>query len=258
MFFLLSKLLTFLLKPLVYVAVLLTLGVWSKHKKRAKVYTLSAWVLLLFFSNSMIVNGLFGWYEGNPTPFDSLRPPYRFGVVLTGVADVYRKPYDRTYFQKGADRATHALQLYRMGYVQSLIISGETGRLESTGESEAERLRAFFLMAGIPDSALKIETESKNTYQNAINTHRILDSLNALMEPVVLITSGFHMKRASGCFSAAGIQHVCFSTDFFAPAEVYGWRPDQWLLPSASAVLKWEILLKEWFGILVYSLAGYM
>lgn len=257
MFFLISKLLTFFIKPLVYVAVLLLCAVFTSRPEKARRFGFSALILLLLFSNPLLINATFKLYEGEPTPFASIKPPYTYGVILTGVADVYRKPNDRTYFQKGADRATHALQLIRMGFVHKLLISGETGKLESTNESEAERLKAFFIMAGIPDSLLLIETQSKNTYQNARFTYQILDSLKALDAPVLLITSGFHMPRASACFTAAGVPHSCFKTDFFAPSEVYGWRPDQWLVPSAAAIVKWEILLKEWFGLLAYTLAGY-
>ena len=38
---------------------------------------------------------------------------HEIGIVLTGVTNLSKTAYDRTFFNKGADRITHALQLYR-------------------------------------------------------------------------------------------------------------------------------------------------
>ena len=40
--------------------------------------------------------------------------PHELGIVLTGATLPFRIPDDRVYFQRGADRVIHTVQLYKL------------------------------------------------------------------------------------------------------------------------------------------------
>ncbi|MGB4399127.1 MAG: YdcF family protein, partial [Daejeonella sp.] len=110
---------------------------------------------------------------------------------------------DRVFFGKGADRVVHAIQLYKAGKIKRIIISGGSGALVGKKVPEAEHLKKVFLFSGVPDSVLYIESESRNTVENARFSKRLIDSLQ-LQPKFLLVTSAFHMPRAMGCFQKAG------------------------------------------------------
>ncbi len=92
---------------------------------------------------------------------------HEIGIVLTGVTNLNKTATDRTFFNKGADRITHALQLYRMGKIKKILITGGQGLNPVNPQSEAELLQRFLIMTGMPESDILIEDQSKNTAQNA-------------------------------------------------------------------------------------------
>src|SRR5690606_42013287 len=116
MFFYLSQFLSFLLMPLTIVLLLLITGqIWSKKAVGRKII-LTGLILLLFFTNQYLANYAMYIWEPEFKPIDSL-PEYEMAIVLTGVTNLDKTVYDRTFFNKGADRATHAMQLYKLGKV---------------------------------------------------------------------------------------------------------------------------------------------
>jgi uncharacterized SAM-binding protein YcdF (DUF218 family) len=257
LFFVLSKWLAIFTRPFTYVVLL---GLWAllshKRSRKRKLITISG-ILLLVFSNPLLINKVFRWYEGQPTEMSTLIPPYDCGILLTGVVDIYREPADRVYFMKGADRATHSLQLYQEGIISRILITGENARIISDGTSEAEILKKFFLSNGVPERDLLIEARAKNTRQNALYSAQLLDSLGFNKEKILLITSGFHMKRSEACFRKVGLPCTPFRVDFFAP-QTTRWTVEEIIWPSADALVKWNILTKEWVGLLSYKMAGYI
>lgn len=257
MFFVLSKLLAVFIKPLTYVVLLGLAAMLSKKPVLKQRLIVISFCLLVFFSNPLLVNSIFKWYEGSPTEMKQLSPTYDFGILLTGVVDLYREPADRVYFMKGADRATHTLQLYKQRVIKKIIITGENARIISDGRSEAEVLAQFFRINGVPETDLLLEAKSKNTHQNALFTADLLDSLGHNRQNLLLITSGFHMKRSEACFLKVGLYCSTFRVDFFAPQTIR-WSLEDTVWPSADAMVKWNILIKEWVGLVSYKIAGFI
>lgn len=123
MFFYLAQFLTFLAMPLTLVIICLCLGlVWRKQKK-GKLVSILGLVLLLFFCNSFLSNTAMYLWEPAFRPIATL-PTYEVGIVLTGVTNLDKTAYDRTFFNKGADRATQAVQLYKLQKLTKILITG--------------------------------------------------------------------------------------------------------------------------------------
>src|SRR5690606_26139788 len=119
-------------------------------------------ILLWFFSNQFIANQAMLAWEPEFKSFSEVEN-HEIAIVLTGVTNLSKTAYDRTFFNKGADRITHALQLYRMGKIKKILITGGQGFNPVNPQSEAEVLKRFLLMAGVPDTDVMIEDEAKNT-----------------------------------------------------------------------------------------------
>lgn len=256
MFFILSKTLFYILMPMTWIVGLLAYSFLTKVTHRKKRAVKIAFILLVFFSNNLIVNEAIRAWEISTVPIATLAP-HEVAVVLTGVTDTERQPKDRVYFSKGADRILHPLQLYKMGKVKYILISGGSGQLVNRKQnaSEADELASILKLAGVPDSAIILENQSRNTRENAVFSARILQQ-RFPGKSYLLVTSAFHMRRAEGCFRKAGVPVTAFTTDFYsAPRK---WTPDYWLLPSEGALGKWSTLWHEWIGYVSYWVAGYL
>jgi uncharacterized SAM-binding protein YcdF (DUF218 family) len=97
-------------------------------------------------------------------------------------------------------RSVYAVRAWREGGWRVVLISGG-----STGGEEpaAERMGEFMMSQGIPVSVIRVETESHSTRENALKSKLILDKLAGRK---VLMTSDYHMFRATHAFRKAGIE----------------------------------------------------
>ncbi len=252
MFYWLSKTLDLLLAPTTWLFALL---VWALLTKRPRRRKRLLWTLLLSFwvlTNRPLANWALGAWEVDPTPFSEVET-HQYGVLLTGISDGQKEPNDRIYLVQGADRVTHSLQLWREGKIEQLLITGGDGAAGGSLPSEAVQLAELLSLMGMPDSVMIVEPKALNTYQNAVNAKAYLDSLGlGEQEEVVLITSGFHMRRAKACFSKQGIMVLPFACDYRTqPAGgIKGLFPDQ------EGLRRWTVLFREMFGLLVYKVTG--
>ena len=103
--------------------------------------------------------------------------PHELGIVLTGSTIPMLKPDDRVYFHRGADRVTHTVQLYKLGLIKKILISGGTGALTNVDEPEADKFKKVMVMMGVPDGDIMIENQTRNTYESAVAVRKMLDSL---------------------------------------------------------------------------------
>jgi uncharacterized SAM-binding protein YcdF (DUF218 family) len=106
-------------------------------------------------------------------------------------------------------RAQHAAALYRRGLAAHVICSGGIG---ANPPAEAAVACGRLAELGIPQAALILESQSRNTEQNARETARIMRAYG--WHSAVLATDGFHLFRATQMFEHAGV------TTYPSPAEV--------------------------------------
>jgi uncharacterized SAM-binding protein YcdF (DUF218 family) len=256
MFFYLSQFLSFLAMPLTIISVLIAVGAIYLKKKWGKRSLWTGIILLWFFSNPFIANQAMLAWEPDFKDFNAIGN-HEYGIVLTGVTNISKTAYDRTFFNKGADRITHALQLYRMGKIKKILITGGQGLNPVNSQTEAETLERFLLMTGVPSEDILIEDQAKNTAQNAQFSKDFLDK-NGIdsSQEFVLITSAFHMYRAKACFDKVGLKTETFPTDYYSHETKYDLSAFSY--PSPSSIDNWHKLVKEWIGIIVYKLVGYI
>ncbi|MFC3978446.1 YdcF family protein [Belliella kenyensis] len=217
---------------------------------------LSGIVLLLFFSNQFISNWAMNQWEPDVKSFSSI-PTYEWGIVLTGVTNLNKEVNDRTFFNKGADRATHAIQLYKLGKIKRILITGGVGLNPQSPFAEAALLKNVMVIAGVPEEDIVLEGKAKNTRQNALFTKEILDQMQIPTgQKHLLITSAFHMRRSKGCFDKVKINTDTFPVDYYGHSNKYD--IPSLLYPDPYAIFKWQKLFNEWVGITMYKIVGYV
>jgi len=255
MFFFLSKTLSYLIRPLVIICACLLLSWLVRSERWKKRLFLAGTLLLLFFSNEFIVNEAMHAWEVQVTPFTELQRKYEYGILLCGVVKSEVGPKDRVYVGSAADRINHTLQLYKMGYIKKVLISGGSGRLIDIGEREADELSSLLQLMGVPVEDILIENNSRNTHESAIEVKKLLEEKSS-PDQCLLITSANHMRRSVACFAKAGWPMDTFSTDFLSHYRKFSF--DVLFIPKIEALSSWNVLIKEWTGYTIYWIMGYI
>ncbi len=253
MFFLLSKLLQYLVSPLFWIVALFVLGLLLRNQAKKRLAFRTGLVLLLFFTNPFLSNEAWLAWEPEAVLMKDV-PTYDAGIVLTGVTEVNKSPHDRVHYQEGAERILDAIQLYKMGKLKKIIISGGSGAIKDVERTEASNLQQTALYASVPAADILLEERSRNTRENAQFTKELLQTQPQLRK-LLLITSAFHMRRAQGCFEKVGLKPDTFPVDFQTHDRSF--HLDDLLIPNPEALQQWSKLIHEWVGYVTYKLLGY-
>lgn len=255
MFFFLSKTLGYLARPLVIVCILFLTAWLVKRPKVRRLFLYAGIFAMILFSNEFIANEAMRAWEIEPTRFVKIPREYAYGIVLSGATKTEVGPDDRVYIASAADRVNHTLQLYKMGRIKKILISGGSGRLVDVGEREANELATLFRLMGVPSANILVDNESRNTHESAILVKQMLEG-KARPADCLLITSGYHMRRSLACFEKVGFHMDTFSADIRSHQRSFSF--DILMIPKVEAILVWQSLLKEWTGYVAYWMAGYI
>ncbi len=253
MFFIISKVLDFLLSPVIWVIFLLLMGL--RNKPGSKRMLVAASVILLMTTNPFISNLAVSLWEVPAYSHTRINAPYEVGVLLGGGINMYDEELQRPMYSQSVDRILQTIGLYKEGKIKKILVSGGSGLVLNQSFSESDVTKKVFLDAGIPESDIIIENKSRNTHENAVETSKLLNELNINSTPL-LITSAFHMRRSLACFNKAGLKVIPYPTDIKSGNNSF--TPDRIIIPDASCISGWRMLFKEWIGILVYKMKGYV
>ncbi len=251
-FFIFSKLLVFIITPLVWIIALLLYSFFSKNEIRKRKCLKWAITLTLLFTNSFIFDECARIWEIPATKFADLKT-YDYGIVLGGMS-VNDETMDRVQFYRGVDRLIQAIDLYKKGYIKKIIFTGGSGRLLHPEMKEGELIKPYILKMGVATEDLYIENESNNTRENATLTKKLIDK-EKLTGSFLIITSAFHMRRGLRCFKKAGITADPYSTDRYAGPRKFEF--DSLFIPNISSLNDWTGLIHEMFGYFTYRMMGY-
>lgn len=256
MFFIVSKILAFLLNPLIWILVLLGFTLFIKNAKKKKKLLIITIIVLYFFSNHFIISEFYRVWEVQPAQLYQLEDHYDVGVVLSGGMITYDDRYERYTFRANTDRFLQAVYLYKEKKIGKILISGGSGSLIFRDQLEAVSLKDFLVNTlEIPEADILVDSVSDNTHQNAVESTKIINEIFDNPK-VLLITSAFHMRRANMCFKKQGIEVALYSTDLTAGPRRYEF--EHLFIPAMQSVLQWNKLLHEWIGIIIYKIMGYV
>lgn len=175
-------------------------------------------------------------------------------VVLGGTVGVRRHPRVVPELLSGGQRLLHGARLYRSSRAPLVVLSGGNTFGSDTLEQEATAALQIMIEFGIPESAITIEARSRNTYENAVETARLLKSKG--LRRILLVTSASHMPRAMAVFRSQNIDSIAqptqiVSVDTEVPV-VLRWIPD------AEHLYHTQLAIKEYLGFFVYRWRGWI
>ncbi|MDX2195346.1 MAG: YdcF family protein [Cytophagales bacterium] len=209
--------------------------------------------LFFIFGNQYIIQQLIWNWEMSPTLIAAL-PKHDIGIVLGGGIKSVKKDPDRVTLNAAGDRVMQAVYLYKIGKINKILYSGGEGSINPQGHEEAVKAKILLNLLGIPDSNLIIESKSKNTYENAAFTAKILQKYSN--SKLLLITSGIHMRRSLACFAKQGLNTTPYTADIDDRDGFYGWG--YYIFPSSLSFLLWDMYLHEVIGYFSYYMKGYV
>jgi uncharacterized SAM-binding protein YcdF (DUF218 family) len=251
MFFILSKVLNFIIAPMLWLFILLLLAIIYKNKRKG--ILIFTFILFYLLSNKFLFNEVITKWEVKPIPIENIGK-YDVAIVLGGFSG-YDSTYKKVRLNEAGDRIWQALQLYETGKVKKIFISGGSGMLLHQDITEADMVKAFLLSLNIPKKDVIMEADSRNTHENAVNTAKWL-SMHDSIKTYFLVTSAWHMPRALGCYKKVGINAQPYSTNNFSDPRWFD--PDALFLPQPSIISQWSLLIREWVGWLSYKVVGYI
>lgn len=244
MYFIFSKILLVLIFPLTWILILLIVSFISKSKKWKYRCLVAAVALLVLFTNPFLFNQFAQSWDIAPYKPDSKK--YSCAIVLGGFSSSSDK--GEGYFNFSADRFIQGAKLLSTKKTTYLLITGGSGSLLPDEYSEAPWAKKQFLEFNYPDSAVLIESNSRNTLENGRFSKVLLDSAK-LKPPYLLVTSAYHMRRSLMIFKNAGMDVIPYPANYLIrrKAEASDFIPD------ASVLSSWNIYIKEVVGYVANS-----
>lgn len=247
MFFILSKILDFLLQPICWLFVLLGLAYFSRFSKR---FILAAVGLLLLLSNGWFVNQCYLAYE---SPQTKLNKEYKWCIILGGgmmrAGEGYRTG-------ETADRFIQPLLLYKQGKIKRILITGGNVNIKGLkidATQESKKVKEILISMGVDNKDIFLEEKARNTHENAVNTKKMLQPF--LEEKMLLVTSAMHMPRAKACYIKEGFKIDVFPADIKKKDTPSGIL-DQFI-PQERNLSKFAELIREIAGYVIYQLVGF-
>ena len=146
----------------------------------------------------------------------------------------------------GSGIPTHLLRL-----PAHCVAGFESGGLDFVDIALAKEFLVKY--CAVPDSAVLIDTISRNTYENAVESKKIIESVG--IKSSIVITSAWHMRRAEACFNKVGLNIDAHPIDGIYRKQEFS--PANTIIPDTDNISRWEILLHEIAGIIIYKLKGY-
>jgi len=244
MYFILSKVLLFLITPLFWIFALLVLTIIVKNTKRKKRLLIISVILLYIASCPLFLTLFSRLWDVKKYPEGNNRH-YSCAIVLGGFSSPDKN--GKGYFNWAADRFIQGIRLLATGKVNHLLITGGSGNLVQGTFRESDWVKGQLQQLKVPDSSFFIEDRSRNTIENAIFSKTVLQKAH-LQPPYLLVTSVFHMRRALMIFKKQGYDVDAYPCNFINDDSAISFAD---LIPDSGTLLGWNIYLKEAIGYIV-------
>jgi uncharacterized SAM-binding protein YcdF (DUF218 family) len=253
----LGKLLAKLVLPLsaaVFLMALALLALALRRRRLAGAALGAAWLGLWLCSAPALSERLAASLEQThpATPIADVAPADAI-LLLGGATKPALRPREFPELNESADRIVHAARLFHAGKAPLIVVSSGRMPWESGSPPEADGIAALLQLLGVPAAAIVRETDSANTYENCVNSKRLLDARG--VREVLLVTSALHMPRAVATCRSAGIGLRAAPTDFWVAGDETETRD---LLPDIEALMVTHLALRERMGFWIYQRRGWI
>ncbi len=156
-------------------------------------------------------------------------PSKKVGLLL-GTAKYVKGGWINLYY---THRITAAVELYKAGKIEYILISGDNGR---ESYDEPTLMKEDLMAAGIPESAIYLDYAGFRTLDSVVRCKRIFGELD-----ILVISQQFHNERAVYIARARGIQAVGYNAQDVNAKYGFKTRIREYLART-------KMFLYLWFG----------
>lgn len=255
MFFVLSKTIGYLTYPLSLALLVLVAsgGLRKRNEVRSRRLFWVGFGLLWLLSTPLGAYLLL-----NPLERPYLHPamPRQADAIVTlgGSLSLANSEPGRLEYQDAADRFIYTLKLARRLPQAVVIFSGGTADLLGGKKTEATLLKGEAVELGLAPERIFVDDRSRNTRENAVETKRMLAQTHGTH--LVLITSAFHMRRSLACLRKVGLSATPYAVD--VRGQAVGWLDPRALVPTVNCLADSSAAVREYIGLAMYRLQGYV
>lgn len=254
MFYYLSKIFWFFIQPVNLAIFLLLAGLLAAIFRRRRlaatgsvlgiaILVLSAWTSV----GAMMLTPLEERFPKPPLP-EKVDGIVVLGGGFEGAINLARGGYE---LNSGGDRMVETAILARRFPQAKIVVSGGNGSLFLDGEGDADTAPRLLGALGVSADRLILEDKSRNTYENAVFSRRLVEPKRG--ETWLLVTSAFHMPRAKALFDKAGFPTIPWPVDYRTSGrEGVGFYRDN----PVDSIQATTIAVREWIGLFAYRLSG--
>ncbi len=231
-----------LFQPLILIIVLMVVGMTLKGT--LSWLTISALFMLYLLAvapvSTLLIKGL---ESASAIPPDQC--PEADAIVVLGAGRPYVSPEMEDFLP-----TAYSLERIRYGAILArrcqlpVMVSGGGERPEA--ETFARVLEQDY---GVKTEW--VERNSRTTFENAVNARELLGSKH---NRVIVVTHAWHMPRAVMSFEDQGFDVIPAPTSF--TWRTVPWNSLYYWIPSSRHLLKSELALHEYLGIVWYWIAG--
>jgi uncharacterized SAM-binding protein YcdF (DUF218 family) len=176
-------------------------------------------------------------------------PPADAIIALGGSVQPSRYEAFHLDFTAAADRPIMALELMRLGKATVLVLGGSGGEIDHQPLVEADLMKQWLAAWGLPQGEVISLGRCENTHDEALKTRQLAGQRG--WKKIILVTSAYHMRRATATFQAAGLQVESVACDYQTSVSLES--SSSWsLVPRYQGFHKLALYLREVIGWRIY------
>jgi len=241
----LNKLLPLFVLPIGWVALLLLFAVW--RKKRWPLF--AALAVLYVCSLPAVAGRLVGWLEsGYPAVPVARVEPVDAVVVLGGVLGPRAGGEFIANWLDTSERFDAGVALLQAGKAGWLVFTGAPMAWRDRATTEGDELKRLAVARGIDPEKILVTRIIDNTATEAAAVADLMKTRG--WRRVILVTTGWHMRRSAYLFKKAGVDFIPFPVDFRFDRARSVTAID--FIPKGEAWQMTETTLREVYGNLFY------
>src|SRR5262245_13358418 len=251
--FLLKKMVAPLFFPLPFCFLLVGVGLallWFSRRQRAGKVVVTSGLVLLFVLSYGTLSGPFlqSLEYSTPAPEPAALAQAKWVVVLGGGSSPNTAlPVTSRANGTTLARLVEGIRLQREIPGSRLLLSGAA--VLNSG-SDAHSMAAIAVALGVPQASIVLEDQSADTETQAINVGRIVKE-----EPFVIVTSAYHMPRAAGLFTKAGLRPIAAPAHYLTGRGATSFIPTD-IYPTTGGLVTTQIVENEYLGTAWAMLRG--
>lgn len=258
----LYKLAKYGLYPLTWILLILgilipltSLQISPRRLRWIRSLVIAAFLILLVLGTPIVSRTLVGLIEAQAMPFDLTTAKSFDAIVVLGGGAAGKgtlRPANEL-SPSSTQRTICGADLYTQGFAPRIVFAGGDASIFGEGPQEGVEMKRLALRLGVPEEAAIVEGRSRTTYENAVETKRILGKGSILM-----VTSAYHVPRALRLFRKQGLNTTPYPCSYIVQDRIEdGWDIDLFgLIPEVEALHRSTLAINELAGMLFYRISG--